>query len=169
MQDVDLRRLEEIVSAIQPKDPLTQIAWLFNEYNPDLPDVDLLDQWQAVQSKRTEAVLHLFQAAGSSALLGLASAVRLPAQVGYAFANGADLTQIESMLVESIKRNPEPDVFAIALSAGADFRFKSQWRVRVSQLHTSGQLTAAQTGWLALDFSDDRETWAFVESLGPEV
>lgn len=169
MEDADLRRLEGILAALQPQDPLTQVAWLFNDYNPDLPDVGLLDQWQAVQSRRTEAVLQLYDGSGGAGVLSLASAVKLPAQVGYAFANGAELDQIEGLIGESIKRHPDPDLFTIALSAGADFKFKSAWRPRVSHLYKTGQWTAWQTGWLALDFSDDYETWVFVESLGPEV
>jgi len=169
MQDADLRRLEEIVAMFQPQDPLMQVAWLFNDYNPDLPDVDLPDQWQAVQSKRIEVVRQVYQTAGCAGVLGLASTVKLRDQVGYAFANAAELDQIENVLGESIKRSPEPDVFAIALSAGADFRFKSVWRPRVRHLSETGHWSARQTGWLALGFSDDSETWAFVESLGPEV
>jgi hypothetical protein len=169
MQDADLRRLEEIVAALAPQDPLVQVAWLFNDYNPDLPDVDLLDQWQAVQSRRTEVVLQLYGKLGAASVLDLASAVKLPAQVGFAFANGAELDWIESLVGESLKRVPNPDLFAIALSAGADFRFKSAWRPRISHLYEIGQWTAVQTGWLTLEFSDDYETWAFVESLGAEV
>jgi len=169
MKDTDLHRLEEILAILQPSDPRTQIAWLFDEYNPDLPDVDLLNQWEVVQSRRTEAALDLFQSKGTSGILELAAMAKLPAQVGYAFANGATPDQVELLVTESIKKSPEPDLFTIALSAGAEFRFKSTWRDIIERALENGKWNPRQVGALVLAFSDEAETWRFVESLGPEV
>jgi hypothetical protein len=102
-------------------------------------------------------------------VLELAMTVKLPAQVGFAFANGAALDEIEALIDLSLKRNPEPDLFSIAMCAGADYRFKTLWRSRVTRLTQDGQWSPDQTGRLVLDFSDEFDTWVFVDSLGLAV
>lgn len=169
MPDPDLQRLEAIVAALQPSDPVVQISWLFNEYSPDLPESDDIDQWKAVHVKRTDAMRQLYQTKGPIAVMELAATVKLPAQVGFAFANSADIDEIESLINMSLEKDPEPTLLSIAMSAGADYKFKTSWRARVARLNHDGRWTPDQTGRLVIDFSDDFQTWVFVESLGSGV
>jgi hypothetical protein len=169
MQNADLQRLEAIVTQLQPQDALVQVAWLFNDYSPDLPDAEQTDQWGAVQLKRKDAVRELYKAEGEAGVLHLAAKVKLPAYVGYAFADGADLNEIERFIDTCLRRNPEPEGFTIAMSAGADFRFKAAWRSQVANRQNAAEWSPQQVGRLALDWSDDFTTWTFVESLGQEA
>ncbi len=169
MKHDDLQRLEAIAAQLQPKDVLVQVAWLFDDYHPDLPDAEQGDPWTAVQSKRKEAVGQLYQTKGVADVLDLASKVKFPAYVGYAFAEVVELNVIEETINMSLQRNPEPDGFAIALSAGADYRFKAEWRSKVADRSSAARWSALQVGRLILDWHDDLPTWAFAESLGEEV
>ena len=104
-----------------------------------------------------------------SEVLDLASRVKYPAFVGYAFAAASDVNETETMIDTSLHGNPEPGWFAIALSAGADYKFKAEWRSRIADRWSGAKWSALQVGRLILDWSDESATWVFVESLGQEV
>ena len=169
MKDADLKRLEAIVSRLQPEDVHIQVAWLFNSYNPDLPEDGELDQWERLQSKRRDAVLHLFKTKGMASVLDLSSKVKLPAYLGYAFAEGGSLDDTEKIIDMALQRSPQTDVFVIALSATANFRFREAWESRIKDRLNKTLWSHQQVGLLVLDWRDELATWRFVESLGPEV
>ncbi len=169
MKDDDLGRLEAIEISLQPADLNSQVAWLFNSYNPDLPEAGQLDQWERLRTRRRDAVMHLFKTNGMASVLDLSSNVKLPAHVGYAFVDGVDLEQIEKMMEMALRKREEPDQFAIALSAAANFRFKVEWESRIKSRLSKGLWSEQQVGVLLLDWSNEPATWHFVEELGPEI
>jgi hypothetical protein len=169
MKGDDLRRLEEIVAQLQPSDVRTQVAWLFDDHHPDLPDSEEPDPWVAIQLRRKEAIQQLYRIGGMSDVLDLASRVKYPGFVGYAFADVADVIETEAIIDMSLQRDAEPNGFAIALSAGADHKFKSEWRSKVAGRYRDHHWTAAQVGRLLLDWRDELPAWVFVASLGEEV
>ena len=171
MGEADLNRLDAIVARLEPKEMMTQIAWLFDDYHPDLPGIkDVEQELQQLSIKRKEAVQRLYAAEGISGVLELAKSTKLPTFVGYAFAETVDsAAPIDAALEQSLANGGQPGEFEVALSSAADFRFGNEWRSCIETRLRKGEWNPVQIAQLMLAWRDEFSTWNFVDSLGPEV
>ena len=171
MGEADLNRLDAIVARLEPKEMMTQIAWLFDDYHPDLPGIkDVEQELQELSIKRKEAVQRLYAAEGISGVLELAKSTKLPTFVGYAFAETVDSAgPIDAALEQSLANGGQPGEFEVALSSAADFRFGNEWRSCIETRLHKGEWDPVQIAQLMLAWRDDFSTWDFVASLDAEV
>jgi hypothetical protein len=168
MRADDMTELDEIASKFLPTDLITQTSWLFEEYSPDLPEGGDIGQYELVPVRRKEAVSRVFEASGISGVIALARAAKLPAYVGYAFVDAVgELGPVAALAEAYLREKAQPDSFAIAVSAGADFKFRQNWRALIESILRTGVWTAEQVAILGLEFNDDLPTWEFVAGLGP--
>jgi hypothetical protein len=171
MEEADLNRLDSIVTRLQPAELMAQVAWLFDDYHPDLPGIEDIEQeLQQLSVKRKEAVQRLYAAEGISGVLKLAKSTKLPTFVGYAFTESVDsASPIEATLEQSLANGSQPGEFEVAVSSAADFRFGDEWRSCIEGRLRKGEWNPVQVAQLMLAWRDEFSTWNFVASLGPEV
>ncbi len=171
MEEADLNRLDAIVARLQPAEMMTQVAWLFDDYHPNLPGIkDVEQELQQLPIKRKEAVQRLYAAEGISGVLKLATSIKLPSFLGYAFAEAVDsAAPIVAALEQSLANGGQPGEFEVALSSAADFRFGDEWRSCIDARLRKGEWSPMQIAQLMLAWRDEISTWNFAASLGPEV
>jgi hypothetical protein len=167
MSAEDIAQMDAVAERFLPPDLISQTTWLFDDYNPDLPEEGELDQWHALQERRKEAVTRLYRSGGLELLGTLVHSVKYPVLVAYAFVEVIDDPSAVGDLARNyLNEKPHPDSFAIALSGTADFRFGTFWREFIESQVRAGLWTQEQAGSLASGFVDDLPTWEFVASLG---
>jgi len=100
----------------------------------------------------------------------LAQKAKHPALVATSAATVLESIEAVEPLVDVALAKGEPlGVFAAILSAAADHKFASMWRDRMVKHLATGRWNSEQAVTLLLSWRDGRDTWEFVESLGPEV
>jgi hypothetical protein len=161
--------IEKVCKEIEPRDPVRQVLWLFNDYAPQGGMPKGQDYIEEANRDRTDAVRELLNRHGIAAVLELAKAAKLPHFVGIAAAQATDSLELLKQILEA-GLQPESSVnidFAIALSAmghqshGAEW---DDWIVRLAS--TLGPDSAAD---LFLRWPDNRQTWRVVMKVSPEA
>jgi len=164
-----LKPLEELCHAIEPRDPVRQIVWLFNDYVPKHGPPRGTDYIGEANRDRREALGALLREHSLSAVLDLARAAKLPHLVGVALAEAApnvEVLQDAASLATAADLGAHVD-FVIALSAVAHDLHAPAWDVWISRFATKLEPGAAAN--LFLRWSDSRATWDFVASLSRET
>jgi hypothetical protein len=171
MKEPDLEPLQTLASNLEPSDPLTRILWLFNEYHPHIPqrqeEPPILD---LVERTRETAALDLFRTSGREGILRLAHTVALPAAVAVAVGSVIDNIEEFAALTEAaMNETSKLPIFACVLSARAEQKFGTLWRSQISDWNSLNRWTPEQLADLLLAWGDERVTWDFAASLGPEI
>jgi hypothetical protein len=118
MGEDHLGPIEKICKEIEPRDPVRQVLWLFNDYAPQGGMPKGQDYIEEANRDRADAVRELLDRHGIVAVLELAKAAKLPHFVGIAVAQATDSLELLKQILEG-GLHPESSVnidFAIALS-----------------------------------------------------
>ena len=172
----ELAQFEEIVKRYQPSNPIESEAWLFDNWSPDIPGkldsaggvINVRDD--VVETARREAICKVLNHGGTDAVLALAGRVQLPqfvAAAAVAVAN--DLTLPETLVVRAVGRSKELDHFAVVASSVAVTKFGDTWIEEFRRLAFSQGWSADSIAMLLALWPDDRNTWLFVTSFGPDT
>jgi len=120
MKNEDLEPFEELVRTFEPVDPIARIVWLFNDWNPAIPEPQP-PTWDLAEKKRESTIRDLLKTGGTDIIFELASRATHPELVGAACGNV--LTKLEDFvaLVDSAMGKTDGlAVFASVLSAEAE-------------------------------------------------
>jgi len=172
----ELAQFEEIEKRYQPSNPIESEAWLFDDWSPDIPGkldsaggvINVRDD--VVETARREAICKVLNHGGTDAVLALAGRVQLPqfvATAAVAVAN--DSTLPESLVVSAVGRSKELDHFAAVTSSVAVTKFGNTWIEEFRRLAFSQAWSADSIAMLLALWPDDRNTWLFVTSFGPDT
>ncbi len=164
-----LSQLEELCKEIEPRDPVRQILWLFDEFAPRAGSPSGQDYVAEANRDRREAVGALLREHGVSAVLDLAKATKNPHFVGYALAEATedlDILRNAISLATATGSGVDAD-FAMSLSGAAHVMRGKSWDDWLGQFATG--LDSATGASLFFRWEDTRRTWDFVGALGPEI
>jgi hypothetical protein len=164
-----LKPIAELCGDLEPKDPVLQIKWLFDDYVPRMGRSGGSDYIGAANLERAEAVQVLLDKQGLPTVLTLARRANLPHFVGTALVEAApDVHILEEAL--AIASRPDSDIdpdFSIAVSARAHAVRGAKWDQWISAFVRG--MNAGSAANLFLRWPDSRETWSFVSALGNSI
>jgi hypothetical protein len=161
--------LESLCQEIAPGDPLHRDLWQFNDLVPKMESRATGDWVEEANKSRREAVRGILGDRGIPAVMALAGAAKEPYLVGFALAEAApDQGTLEAVFGSEFLAKLDVDQdFFVAVSGAAHFRFGIAWdRWMAGVALNLDPLRAAN---LFLRWPDTKETWDFVEALGPQI
>ena len=170
MQDAELAPLQQLVTALEPIDPIARVVWLFDDWNPAIPEVDKSPSFDLAERTRERTIRDLLRTGGTAILLELAKAAKHPELVGAA--SGRVLATVEEFagLVDAaMGKTDSLAIFASVPSAEAERRMGKAWHAQIQSWRGQRPWTDEQFANLVLNWNDDHATWDFVASLGDEV
>jgi len=165
----DLEPFQRLVVALEPVDPIARVVWLFNDWNPAIPQ-KLDFPYDLPEKTRESTIRDLLKTGGLSLLLDLASAAEHPELVGMAC--GVVLTTIQefaTLVDTAMDKTDSMAVFASVLSAEAERHLGKAWHDQISSWKQERSWPDWQFANLVLNWEDKRTTWDFVASLGAEI
>ena len=165
----DLEPFYRLVAAFEPADPIARIVWLFNEWNPAMPQ-EAKWPYDLPEKTRESTIRDLLKTGGLSLLLDLANASKHPELVGIAC--GAVLTTIQdfrTLVDAAMDKGDRLALFASVLSAEAERKIGKGWYDEIDLLKRERTWTDLQFANLVINWQDKRTTWDFVASLGDDV
>ncbi len=168
-----LQRLEEVYKRLEPTDPLSSVAWLF-ENSVALPKPTSVG-WEAEQREvevaRQEAVQTIFEDGGIPAILGLARLVDSAGYIGKAlYDSGIPVADLSALIEEAARSSDvhERDI-AHGLIVSAFRDHKEVWaddllkRARTESWSDDALMTILQA------LPTNRWTWNYVAKIGGET
>ncbi len=165
-----LSQLEALESKVRPGSSLPRDRYLFQEQFPDIPGVEPDRLLERTEEVRNEVVKRLLTQEGINQVLQFAREVDAPRFVGKAFANATDDPEVVLRAVKAKLRSDEPDRgFSAAASSVAQGRFGGRWRTLLQSEYRNCELTIDQIQNLTQWWPHTRETWDWVETLGPDL
>lgn len=164
----DLEPLEELCRELSPKDPIRAVQWLFDEYVPKFTYSPTQDYVGEAHRERSSAVKLLLEQHGLGAVINLARGAKHKDLVGLALADVADVHLLrDAMTVALTPGSGLSDNFAIALSSRAHETKGHAWDDWISDVARDSDVETAAK--LFLRWSDSRQTWSFVSTIGNTV
>jgi hypothetical protein len=159
-----LAPLRALVDAYAPDDPLEQTRLLFDSWS-----FDAKGDREPVNSVRRARLSDLLHSHGPEAIANLAARVQNSYEVVDALGHiDVSCDQLEAIAAHSL--TPEPNGFTVGLLATIANRFgvaaAQHWLLKTRQ---EKHLADAAVARLCQGLTDNRETWAFVKALGPEI
>jgi len=169
MKAEDLKPFQRLVETFEPADPITRVVWLFNDWNPAIPQIaeypyDLPDK------TRVNTIRDLLKIGGPTLILELASAATHPELVG--IAAGQIFSTVEeyaSLVNVAMSGNDRLALFASVLSAEAERQNGRAWQDQIALWSQERSWSDLQLANLVINWQDNRATWDFVVTLGNEV
>ena len=119
------------MKTFEPVDPVSRVIWLFNDWNPAIPEPQP-STWDLAEKKRESAIRDLLKTRGADIVFELASKATHPELVGAACGNV--LTKLEDFVALVDSAMGETDnltVFASVLSAEAERHIPDAWRAQI--------------------------------------
>jgi hypothetical protein len=165
----DLEPFQRLVVAFEPADPIARIVWLFDEWNPAVPQ-EAEWPYDLPEKTRESTIRDLLKNGGLSLLLDLASAAKHPELVGTAC--GAVLTTLQefrTLVDAAMDKTDRLALFASVLSAEAERKIGKAWHDQIISWKRGCSWTDLQFANLVINWQDHRTTWDFVASLGGDV
>jgi len=169
MKDADLEPFQRLVETLEPADPIARVVWLFNDWNPAIPQ-EAAWPYDLPERTRESAIRDLLKTGGLNLLLELASAATHPELVGAAC--GAVIGTVQefaSLMDASMDKTDRLALFASVLSAEAERQTGKAWHDQIVLWRRERSWSDWQFANLVLNWQDRRSTWDFVASLGTEV
>ncbi|HUZ95031.1 MAG TPA: hypothetical protein VMU57_08970 [Edaphobacter sp.] len=165
----DLHPLEALCQEIAPDDPLLRDLWQFNDLVPKLESRTDGDYVEEANKSRRDVIRRILDDRGIPAVVALAKAAKEPHLVGYALAEAAPAQEtLEAAFgIEFIANSGVDEDFFVAASGAAHFRFGAAWDRWIADLAT--HLDARRATNLFLRWPDTKDTWDFVQTLGPSI
>jgi hypothetical protein len=169
MKATDLEPFERLLASFEPSDPIARIVWLFNEWNPAIPE-EAKWPYDLPEKNRENTIRDLLKTGGVGLLFELANKATLPELVGIACGAVLSTVQEFSSLVDmAMDKTDGLAVFASVLSAEAERQMGEAWRDQITLWKVERSWTDWQFANLLLNWQDKRTTWDFVASLGDKV
>jgi len=169
MKAADLEPFERLVATFEPSDPIGRVIWLFNEWNPAIPQAAEYP-YDLPEKTRISTIRDLLKTGGLSLILELAKTATHPELVGIACGAVFSTVQEFATLVDAaMDKTDGLAVFASVLSAEAEQRIGNDWYDQIALWKRERSWTDWQFSNLVLNWQDKRTTWEFVTSLGDEV
>ncbi len=165
----DLEPFQRLLVAFEPADPIARIVWLFDEWNPAMPE-EAEWPYDLPEKTRESTIRDLLKTGSLSLLLDLASAAKHPELVGTAC--GAVLTTLQefrTLVDAAMDKTDRLALFASVLSAEAERQMGKAWHDQISSWKRERSWTDLQFANLVINWQDKRTTWDFVTSLGGDV
>jgi hypothetical protein len=169
MKGADLDRLQVLLDKLQPGDTVEQIAWLFDEHMPHVPSESNLPSYEAIEPERQKAIARLISADVDTAITRLLRRAKLPQTVTAPAVVVLGTPERVAAIVDE-EFGAGADMQSISLmSAHARFQFGDSWSSIISAGLLSHRWSRDQVNILVLSWRDERATWDFLHSLGPEI
>ncbi|NTF66049.1 hypothetical protein [Rhizobium rhizogenes] len=168
LPDVDLRRLQQIITLLESADPVERARVIFDERTiPE--DSDYVGHERKIEELRKTEVARL-ASSGSDRVLDLAARVRFPQQVAAAAAEviSNDGT-MEELIFKSFKGGDRLKLFAQALSAVRRHQLGPEFDETFLKMCRARSMNAIEIAQLMLSWPETPETWSFVTDLGPDA
>jgi hypothetical protein len=164
-----LRPLEALCHEMAPDDPLHRDLWQFDNLVPKMENRSGGNWIEEANESRRDALRRILDDRGIPAVMALARAAKEPHLVGYAFAESAPLQDtLEAAFGSGFTAGSDvAEDFYVAVSGAAHFRFGAAWDRWMASVAVS--LDAQRAANLFLRWPDTKETWDFVEALGPAI
>lgn len=169
LKDKYLCPLEALCEEIAPDDQLHRDLWQFNDLVPKMQNRTGGDWVEEANKSRRDVIREILEDRGFPAVIALAKAAKEPHLVGYALAEAAPSQEtLEVVFGSEFTTNSEVgEDFFVAVSAAAHFRFGAAWDRWIAGAVSN---TDARRGaMLFLRWPDTRDTWDFVQALGPSI
>lgn len=159
-----LRPLRALVDEYAPNDPLEQTRLLFDSWA-----FDAKGDREPVNSVRQARLSELLKSHGPKVISDLAAQVQNSYEVVDALGH-IDVSRDQLETIATLSLTPEPNGFTVGLLATIANRFgvgaAQQWLLKILQEKHPIDAAVAR---LCQGFTDNRETWAFVKSMGPDI
>ena len=167
-------KLESILSQIAPEDPIMRYGWLFDEWSPALPSVNLDIETEA-HSKRVEefrqiAVKEIFRENDIGGLIRLGTNSRYPGFVANSILSViSDYDHILDLINQSIIEGKSGIILASQISGFSQKKFGEAWCEIVHKKAMAGIWSPAVIAALMIWWPDSRSTWEEIETFGAAV
>ncbi len=160
--------IEETGRLFQPPAPSKQLAWLFDEYMPELPDVDRSDNYyeSRLVQLRAEAAAKIAMSLTWPQLHRFAISTKLPWSVGASLVQ-ANMVMYDTEILELLRTNDSTDR-ELAYGYLAK-RFQAEGWPWVESHMREGSLSPEQSGRLLLATGDFPKAWEVAEAANEEV
>lgn len=168
LPSAELVRIEEVTKIFQPIAPSKQLAWLFNEYMPDIPDVrpGSSDYDSTLTQLRTQAAAKISKSMIWPEIHSFAIGMKLPWSVGISLAQAAIATYDREMLA-LLDANGLADIqFA---SGYLSKRFQAEGWSWLEHHISEGNPSPEQSGRLLLVTGDFPKAWEVAEATHAAV
>ena len=166
----EIERLEVVLKAVAPNDPIRESLWLFERRSPEIPFTSAEKFDEEAERMRRDAVRKVSDELGKAGVIKLASLAELPGFVGFSFGHIVRGTN-EALEIASLAfaTNDSLNDFVTLLSMALLGRFGPQWQDAISGAYRAGRLTAKQIVTFLLAWPHHRPTWVYAESLGADI
>ena len=166
----EIERLEVVLKALAPNDPIRESLWLFERHSPEIPFTSIEKFDEEVERIRRDAVRKVSNELGEGGVIKLASLAELPRFVGFSFGHVIDGTD-KALEVASLAFATDDSLydFVTFLSMALLGRFGPQWQDAISKAYKSDRFTAKQIVSFLLAWPHRRTTWVYAESFGADI
>lgn len=165
----DLAPLEDLAKRYAPGLPSEQLRWLFDDWNPDIPD-KRDGGLVAIEAARRDAVTRILDEEGLSSVIELSQSVKVPGSIAEAYVGVRPrledtIAPIELLHRQSVFATP----FTRALSGFGAAMFAGDFRDWFAKQATQYAIPETAIVEYLNAWPDERETWQFAEILGASV
>lgn len=169
LPDEDLCSLEALCEEIAPDDPVHRDLWQFDDFVPRMDNRSTSDWVEDANRSRMEVVRRILDSRGIPSVIALAKEAKEPHLVGFALAEAApSLETLQTAFDPEVTADTGIDEgFLVAVSAAAHFRFGAAWDRWIAEV--AARLGPRRGASLFLRWPDTRDTWNFVQALGPSM
>lgn len=163
---------EAVYSALQPKDPIQALSWLFDH---DAPILHPAKDWQAndaiVDAERQQAVASIASTQGIAGLLALAQTAKRPRFVGFAAATAIADNYTADSLLDHLLASPAPALREAGLGLVVGEFAKHGWAWADRQLERGNSIgwSADQQSAFLFGLPVGTDTWTRAAASGAEA
>jgi len=165
----ELACLKGILDRYRPTDVVSQARYLFDDWIPHVstnPETALED----AESVRTVEIHRIYGELSIDGLVRLAKTVKLPRQMGQSIGTlNLPYDEADELIFSLVDAGGECYDLACIISGELRRREGDAWESYFGAFVAPRCKVEKDTAWLLSSWPNNRETWAFVQSLGPEV
>ena len=165
----ELKHLDALVQKHQPDDQGYRVAWLFDDWTPDIPG-NVGHKDGPVNDARREAMRGVLAQQGTDGVLAVVERVKLPQFVAVSIGEVTDeLSVFDALIVKTLGRSDQLNHFASTLSVVALQKFRERWAEHLTQLVDKQKWQPHDTATLLIAWPDEHQTWTQVAHFGTET
>jgi hypothetical protein len=168
LKGAELARLKQLVDIYRPSDLVAQVRHLFDAWTPHLGG-NLNTMLEDAEVIRIAELRRVHAELGIPGLLRLATTVNMPRQMGQAFdALELPFNDAANLIFSLMDAGGECYGLACLISGSLRRRDGEAWVSYFTEFVIPRCKSLKDLAWLLANWSNDVETWAFVQSLGQE-
>jgi len=164
----EIDKIEKIGNRFKPSDLSKQFAWLFDEFMPDIPDIERrsADYDSTLAQLRAEAAAEIATTSTWPKLRHFGVSTKMPGLFGATLVE-ANMTMYDSEVLGLLNTNESSDLqFASGYLAR---RFRTEGWPWVDCQMREGKLSPEQCGWLLLATDDFPKAWEVAEAASEQI